>query len=142
MNSPTLKAMGANREGDFSRWYSKTIGHGGTDRPFGQSNATRSGLHLAPSRLPNSMARQSQQGQALRVLASSQPCSLSLSMLHLQVAKAKRRLPPAGLRGEGFSSRTKYILGDPPQLAVKGVGIAEQVAALVRDRGPGTGPDW
>lgn len=48
--------------------------------------------------IPSSMARQSQQGQALRVLASSQPCSLSLSMLHLQVAKAKRLQPPAGLR--------------------------------------------
>ncbi len=29
----------------------------------------------------NSMARKSHQGQALRVLASSQPCSLSLAML-------------------------------------------------------------
>jgi len=31
----------------------------------------------------NSMERKRHQGQALRVLASSQPCSLSLSMLHL-----------------------------------------------------------
>jgi hypothetical protein len=52
------------------------------------------------------MARQSQQGQALRVLAISQPCSLSLSMLHLQVAKAKRLQPPAGLGLKGLSSRT------------------------------------
>ncbi|RJX21241.1 MAG: hypothetical protein C4575_04560 [Desulforudis sp.] len=93
--------MGANREGDFSRWYSKTIGHGGTDRPFGQSNAPSFGLLPIPN--PSSMARQSQQGQALRVLASSQPCFLFLSMLHLQVAKAKGRLPPAGLRLKGFS---------------------------------------
>jgi hypothetical protein len=49
------------------------------------------------------MARQSQQGQALRVLACSQPCFLSLSMLHLQVVKAKRRLPPAGLRFKGLA---------------------------------------
>jgi hypothetical protein len=42
------------------------------------------------------MARQSQQGQALRVLASSQPCSLSLSMLHLQMAKAKRLFASGG----------------------------------------------
>jgi hypothetical protein len=48
------------------------------------------------------MARQSQQGQALRVLASSQSCSLSLSMLHLQVAKAKRLQPPAGLGLKAF----------------------------------------
>jgi len=38
--------MGANREGDFSRWYSKTIGHGGTDRPLGNLTQRESGLHL------------------------------------------------------------------------------------------------
>jgi hypothetical protein len=59
------------------------------------------------------MARQSQQGQALRVLASSQPCSLSLSMLHLQVAKAKRRLPPAGLRVKGWRLFLFYSSRDP-----------------------------
>jgi len=54
------------------------------------------------------MERKSQQGQALRVLARSQPCWLFLSMLHLQVAKA---MGLSCLR-RGFSSRAAHQLTD------------------------------
>jgi hypothetical protein len=101
-NSPTLKAMGANREGDFSRWFESDHRPRRHRPTVEQSNAAQFELSCPLPKLPSSMTRQSQQGQALRVLASSQSCSLSLSMLHPWVAKAKRLQSPTGLRAKGL----------------------------------------
>jgi hypothetical protein len=60
---------------------------------FGVCSASKGGLARS-----GSMAAAKPQGQALRVLAHSQPCPFSPATLHLQVAKAKGALPPAGLR--------------------------------------------
>ena len=45
---------------------------------------------------PGSMAAAKPQGQALRVLACSQPCPFPPATLHLQVAKAERRSASGG----------------------------------------------
>ena len=50
--------------------------------------------------LPSSMAAAKPQGQALWVLAYSQPCPLTSATLHLQVAKAERRSASGGAQTE------------------------------------------
>lgn len=61
----------------------------------------------------NSMERKSQQGQALRVLASSHPCSLSLSMLYLEVAKARGLYASGGALAQGLSLSGVGLQGYP-----------------------------
>ena len=46
------------------------------------------------------MAGEKPQGQALRVLACSQPCPFPPATLHLQVAKAERRSASGGAQIE------------------------------------------
>lgn len=46
------------------------------------------------------MAAAKPQGQALRVLAHSQPCPFPPATLHLQVAKAERRSASGGAQAE------------------------------------------
>lgn len=49
---------------------------------------------------PGSMAAAKPQGQALRVLAHSQPCPFPTATLHLQVAKAERHSASGGAQDE------------------------------------------
>ncbi len=117
VNSPTLNSWGR---------IGKVTSRGGSDynhRPrhqltVWQSNATRTlskhserpspaveafGVCSAlKGRLtrPGSMAGAKPQGQALRVLAHSQPCPFPPATLHLQVAKAERHSASGGAQGK------------------------------------------
>ena len=62
---------------------------------FGVCSASKGGLPR-----PGSMAAAKPQGQALRVLAHSQPCPFPPATLHLQVAKAERRSASGGAQIE------------------------------------------
>ena len=90
--------MGANREGDFSRWF--LYNHRPRRHKLTVGNLTRHILefHTAHTNLIEWT------GKTIKTMpcGCSQPCSLFLSMLHLSVAKARRLLPPAGLMLKDF----------------------------------------